>query len=91
MTAAPRTVRISAALALVLSAVWLFWPLALGGGTTYLATHGISMEPGFHAGDLAILRTADRYAVGDVVAYRSAVAEHGRHAPHRLRGRRPAS
>ncbi|WP_167761899.1 signal peptidase I [Blastococcus sp. CT_GayMR19] len=57
--------------ALVLSAVWLFWPLALGGGTTYLATYGDSMEPGFQAGDLAILRTADRYAVGDVVAYRS--------------------
>ena len=71
MTAAPRTVRISVVLALVLSVVWLFWPLALGGGTTYLATHGVSMEPGFHAGDLAILRTADRYAVGDVVAYRS--------------------
>jgi signal peptidase I len=71
MTAAPRTVRISAVLALVLSVVWLFWPLALGGGTTYLATHGNSMEPGFQAGDLAILRTADRYAVGDVVAYRS--------------------
>ena len=31
------------------------------------------MEPGFHAGDLAILRTADRYAVGDVVAYRSPI------------------
>jgi signal peptidase I len=71
MTAAPRTVRISAALALVLSVVWLFWPLALGGSTTYLSTFGSSMEPGFHAGDLAILRTAERYAVGDVVAYRS--------------------
>jgi signal peptidase I len=71
MTAAPRTVRISAAIALMLSVVWLFWPLALGGGTTYLATHGISMEPDFQAGDLAMLRTADRYAVGDVVAYRS--------------------
>jgi signal peptidase I len=71
MTAAPRTVRISAVLALVLSVMWLFWPLALGGGATYLSTFGNSMEPGFQAGDLAILRTADRYAVGDVVAYRS--------------------
>ncbi len=51
--------------------MWLFWPLALGGGATYLSTFGESMEPGFQAGDLAILRTADRYAVGDVVAYRS--------------------
>ena len=69
--AAPRAARISALVALVLAAVWLFWPSALGGGTTYVATHGNSMEPGFHTGDLAILRPADRYAVGDVVAYRS--------------------
>ena len=40
-----------------------------GGGTTYLATHGTSMEPRFPTGDLAILRPADSYAVGDVVAY----------------------
>ena len=44
---------------------------SLGGGTTYVSTHGISMEPGFQTGDLAILRPADSYAVGDVVAYRS--------------------
>ena len=56
MTAAPRAASISALVALVLAAVWLFWPAALGGGTTYVATHGISMEPGFHTGDLAILR-----------------------------------
>jgi hypothetical protein len=30
------------------------------------------MEPRFHTGDLAILRSADHYAVGDVVAYSSA-------------------
>jgi hypothetical protein len=29
------------------------------------------MEPGFHTGDLAIVRQADAYHVGDVVAYRS--------------------
>ena len=29
------------------------------------------MEPGFQTGDLAILRPAGSYAVGDVVAYRS--------------------
>jgi signal peptidase I len=71
MTVAPRAVSISAAIALVLAAVWLFWPLALGGSTTYVATHGISMEPRFHTGDLGILRSADTYSVGDVVAYRS--------------------
>ena len=41
------------------------------GNASLLTTHGISMEPRFHAGDLAVLRPADRYDVGDVVAYRS--------------------
>ena len=49
----------------------MFWPTGLGGGTVYVTTHGISMEPRFHTGDLAILRAADHYSVGEVVAYRS--------------------
>jgi signal peptidase I len=36
-----------------------------------VTTHGISMEPRFHTGDLAVLLPADSYHVGDVVAYRS--------------------
>jgi signal peptidase I len=71
MTAASRAASVSAVAALVLAAAWFFWPSALGGGTTYLGTHGVSMEPGFHTGDLAILRPADGYSVGDVVAYYS--------------------
>jgi len=71
MRAAPRAASISAAVALLLAAVWVLWPLALGGSTTYVSTHGTSMEPRFHTGDLGILRAADSYAVGDVVAYRS--------------------
>ncbi|WP_162254927.1 signal peptidase I [Arthrobacter sp. Soil762] len=51
--------------------LWLAWPAELGGQTTYLSTFGDSMEPQFHAGDLGILRPAERYDVGDVVAYRS--------------------
>ena len=71
MNAATRAASISALIALVLAAVWLFWPASLGGGTTYVTTHGTSMEPRFHTGDLAILRPAGSYDVGDVVAYRS--------------------
>lgn len=71
MNAAPRAVRISAVAALLLAAVWVLWPIGLGGGTVYVTTHGISMEPRFHTGDLAILRAADHYSVGDVVAYES--------------------
>ena len=69
MNAATRAASISAIAALVLAAAWLFWPAQLGGATTYVSTHGISMEPGFSTGDLAVLRPADSYEVGDVVAY----------------------
>ena len=72
---ASRAVRISALAALVLAAVWMFWPLQLGGGTVYVTTHGISMQPRFHTGDLAILRPAAQYRVGDVIAYRSVTLE----------------
>jgi signal peptidase I len=56
---------------LVVPALWLGWPAQLGGKTAYVTTYGVSMEPAFHAGDLAITRTSDTYGVGDVVAYRS--------------------
>ncbi|MGY1849771.1 signal peptidase I [Blastococcus sp. SYSU DS1021] len=71
MTATSKVVSTSAVAALVLATLWLFWPLALGGGTTYVTTYGDSMEPQFSAGDLAVLGSAGSYAVGDVVAYRS--------------------
>jgi signal peptidase I len=63
----------SAALLALLAAAWLLWPAALGGRTTYVTTHGISMEPRFHSGDLALIRPADNYRVGDVVAYHSSL------------------
>lgn len=61
------------AIATAITALAVFWllPSSLGGQTTYVSTHGISMEPGFHAGDLAVLRPADAYSAGDIVAYRS--------------------
>ncbi|MGO9973806.1 MAG: signal peptidase I [Solirubrobacteraceae bacterium] len=62
------------AVALVAWAAWTYVvPTALGGETTYVITEGTSMEPSFHTGDLAIVRPAGRYAVGDVVAYRSSL------------------
>ena len=67
---------------LVLTAV-LLWPRALGGTMTYVVTSGTSMEPTFRAGDLAVLRSADEYDVGDVVAYRSAALD--RVVMHRIR------
>jgi signal peptidase I len=69
VSTATRAASISAVAALVLAAVWLLWPTSLGGATTYVATHGTSMEPRFSTGDMAILRPAGSYEVGDVVAY----------------------
>src|SRR4051794_32407571 len=68
--------RRSVALTMVTLAVaalgWLLLsPTALGGSTVYVTTHGISMQPRFHTGDLAVLRPADDYRVGDVVSYHS--------------------
>jgi signal peptidase I len=58
--------------ALALS-LFLLAPAQLGGSTIYTSTVGDSMEPLFHKGDLALLRPASTYAVGDVVLYESPV------------------
>jgi len=57
---------------IVLGCVWFYLaPAALGGSTTYVVTHGISMEPRFHTGDLALVRSQPSYHVGEIVAYNS--------------------
>ncbi len=58
--------------ALALS-LFLLAPVQVGGSTTYTSTVGDSMEPMFHKGDLAIIRPASNYAVGDIVLYESPV------------------
>src|SRR5215216_2134849 len=60
-------------LVLSLIAIWLaFAPTRLGGKVSYVIVNGISMEPGYHLGDLTIMRKADSYRIGDVVTYRDA-------------------
>src|SRR3954471_13429143 len=61
----------AALLLALLGVAWVvFAPTRFGGQAAYVIVSGISMEPTFHRGDLAILRVADEYAVGDVVTYR---------------------
>jgi signal peptidase I len=56
----------------LLGSTWFFLaPVALGGSTTYVATSGVSMQPRFHSGDLALVRSASDYGVGEIVAYHS--------------------
>lgn len=55
---------------LALAALFIaFRPPNLGGSTNYMFITGSSMQPTMYTGDLAILRPADSYAIGDVVAY----------------------
>ncbi len=71
----PRRIRTLLATALglvVLGTTWFYLaPTQLGGSATYVVTHGISMEPRFHSGDLAIVRSQSSYHVGEIVAYHS--------------------
>jgi signal peptidase I len=70
----PRIRLITGAILLLFAVAWLIaGPAQLGGATTYVTTHGISMQPRLHTGDLALVRPAAQYRVGDVVAYRSDV------------------
>jgi len=66
-------VALSVALTVSLLAVgwWFLAPAALGGRATYVVTHGVSMEPTFHTGDLAVVYPAVDYRPGQVAAYRS--------------------
>jgi signal peptidase I len=71
----PRHLRswlLSATLVVLAVAAWLVLaPTQIGGETSYVTTSGISMAPRFHGGDLAVVRPADHYKVGEIVAYRS--------------------
>jgi signal peptidase I len=56
-----------------LAAIWIaFAPAKIGGQASYVMVNGNSMEPGFHLGDLAIVKTASTYSVGEIVTYHDA-------------------
>lgn len=70
---------------MLLVGVWLvFAPVQLGGQATYVIVSGNSMEPGFHRGDLAIVRQEETYQVGDIITYNN--AELGKSVIHRIIG-----
>ena len=54
-----------------LLAAWYQWvaPTYVGGKSTYVLVHGVSMEPMLHTGDLAVARTEPKYQVGDLVVF----------------------
>jgi len=72
-TSPPLSIVINVLLFTGLAAIWIaFAPRMVGGQASYVVVNGISMEPGFHRGDLVIVRTAATYQAGDIVTYRNA-------------------
>lgn len=62
----------------------LLAPPAMGGSASYVTVVGSSMEPNLHNGDAVMLRPADKYEIGDTVAYRSSLG--GALVLHRIIG-----
>lgn len=60
---------LGALLALIASGWLLLAPQQLGGSLTYVTTHGNSMAPRIHEGDLVLVRQSPTYEVGDSTAY----------------------
>lgn len=54
-----------------------FAPTTVGGPATYIWVSGTSMQPTLMSGDLVILRRAESYAQGEVVAFRIPAGEPG--------------
>ena len=77
-----RTFRRALLVSLALGVAAVALPSSVGGATDYVRSYGNSMEPLFGAGDLAVVRSAGSYRVGDVVAYRS--PQLGRVVLHRI-------
>ncbi len=58
------------AILIVAGVAWFYFaPTQIGGSSRYVVTSGVSMEPRFHTGDLAIVRPVSNYRVGEIVAY----------------------
>lgn len=59
---------------IALVALWLVFlrPPVMGGDTTYMVVNGRSMEPTLYTYDLVVIKAADQYEVGDILAFQVA-------------------
>jgi signal peptidase I len=86
----PATRALAAVLIVMFAFGWwaLLRPASLGGPLTMIVVNGVSMEPGLHTGDLALVYQRDSYEQGDVVAFRhqNEDGQLGSHVIHRIIG-----
>ncbi len=67
--------------------VWIMYaPQQAGGPAAYILVQGKSMQPTMFAGDLAIMRKATSYQVGDIVTYKETYDSNSRNIIHRIIG-----
>jgi signal peptidase len=69
--------RLPLVLAIAVFAGWyvLLAPTSIGGPASYVWVSGTSMEPTLRTGDFVVLRRAEQYGIGDIVAYRIPAGE----------------
>lgn len=70
---------------------WAFLrPSSLGGPLTFITVTGVSMEPGLHTDDVAVMYERDSYTKGDVVAFRASAVPgqsgESAYVIHRIKG-----
>ena len=77
--------KLSTLVPIIVFVVWLVFlrPTFLYGDTSYVIVAGRSMEPTLRQGDLAVLKAANAYSVGDIVGY---VSPYGPIVIHRIIG-----
>lgn len=88
------TVRRAVAWTVVVALVagwWMFLrPASLGGPVTFITVAGVSMEPGMHTDDVAVMYERDSYSHGDIVAFRASATPgqdgQGAYVIHRIVG-----
>jgi len=72
-----RAIELGFGVAFVVAWVLLLRPTSLGGPATYVVIRGDSMLPGYHSGDLVVLRATEAYGPGDAIGYRVPAGEVG--------------
>jgi signal peptidase I len=79
-----RGIALSLAAVVTVCGGWLLLaPTTVGGPVSLVISSGPSMQPKFHTGDLAVLRSSSTYHVGEVVGYHSPTL-HNEVVLHRL-------